>query len=399
MRVLYLSRWVPSPRAGHGGAESTFALLAALASRHEVSLLCYADRDELALAVDLETQGVAVQTLAYDRAPGRRDLRAAAAGALRALGGMPFFAAKYQRRGFRRALQHRVAQFRPQVLHAESSALAPFLDAHGGALRVLTLGDVRTRLAEARVAPGLHRPFRQLAADRWRRFERRAVARADAVITFTPEDAACVSAWGGAPAPQVIPAPVPLPAASPGGGRDSNLLVFAASFDDAPNLEALDALLRQVLPPLLASHPAASLVVAGRRLPASWAQRIAATPGAHYAGFVDDVDALLAAACVFVAPLRAGSGLKIKVGRALACGTPVVTTGIGAEGIALGPDDGLFVEDDPARMAERCAQLLAAPETAGALGERARTGVAARLSGEVVAEALSAIYATARPVQ
>lgn len=53
----------------------------------------------------------------------------------------------------------------------------------------------------------------------------------------------------------------------------------------------------------------------------------------HVTGFVDDVDSYLKQAQAAVFPLTLGAGIKLKVLRSLAIGTPVITGSIGAEGI------------------------------------------------------------------
>ena len=53
----------------------------------------------------------------------------------------------------------------------------------------------------------------------------------------------------------------------------------------------------------------------------------------HVTGFVDDVDLYLKQAQAAVFPLTLGAGIKLKVLRSLAIGTPVITGSIGAEGI------------------------------------------------------------------
>jgi glycosyltransferase involved in cell wall biosynthesis len=55
-------------------------------------------------------------------------------------------------------------------------------------------------------------------------------------------------------------------------------------------------------------------------------------------------------------PVARGSGMKVKVLEAMASGVPVVTTSIGAEGIA--PNDGVVVADDPAQLARAASRIL-----------------------------------------
>ena len=52
-------------------------------------------------------------------------------------------------------------------------------------------------------------------------------------------------------------------------------------------------------------------------------------------GFVDDLEQCFVDSRVFIAPLRFGSGIKVKVLNSMCRGLPIVTTSVGAEGIAV----------------------------------------------------------------
>ena len=69
-------------------------------------------------------------------------------------------------------------------------------------------------------------------------------------------------------------------------------------------------------------------------------------------GYVDDLGEALGRAAALVNPLRFGSGIKLKVIEALGRALPVVSTAIGAEGIASGPSSGVLVGQDPVELAE-----------------------------------------------
>jgi len=55
---------------------------------------------------------------------------------------------------------------------------------------------------------------------------------------------------------------------------------------------------------------------------------------------------------MMVAPIQIGSGLKMKIPHALACGTVVITTPVGAEGIGLEESDGLWIADSNETMVD-----------------------------------------------
>ena len=67
--------------------------------------------------------------------------------------------------------------------------------------------------------------------------------------------------------------------------------------------------------------------------PSARIQELAKHDGISVTGFVDDMLACYHSATLFVAPFQIARGVQNKVLQSFACGLPVVTTALGAEGI------------------------------------------------------------------
>jgi len=81
---------------------------------------------------------------------------------------------------------------------------------------------------------------------------------------------------------------------------------------------------------------------------------------------------------LFVCPILAGSGVRVKLLEAFAAGIPVVSTHLGAEGLADKDGEICALADDPEGFAAHVVRLLRLPEEAEALARRARAEVVAR---------------------
>jgi glycosyltransferase involved in cell wall biosynthesis len=90
-------------------------------------------------------------------------------------------------------------------------------------------------------------------------------------------------------------------------------------------------------------------------------------------GYVDDVREPLARYSVFVCPILSGSGVRVKLLEAYAAGIPVVSTRVGAEGLAAKDGEFCALADDPAGIAERVLALFEEP--AAQMAGRARAEV------------------------
>lgn len=144
-----------------------------------------------------------------------------------------------------------------------------------------------------------------------------------------------------------------------------------------PNVDALAWLLEEIWPALndlpleLHLYGNATGSIRGR----------ASTRGVRIHGFVPDIGSVYANCDLIIAPLRMGSGLKIKVVEALAYGRIVVGTGVSFQGLEVDGESTYLAESpadyrgvveelmaNPGRMADGC---RAAPEHVRRLG-RAR---------------------------
>jgi len=156
-------------------------------------------------------------------------------------------------------------------------------------------------------------------------------------------------------------------------GREPFTILFLGSFRHTPNLEALTWFVEQVLPLVLAEEPGARVKVVGSDPPKPSAFRH--SEAVDLVGFVEDVREPLARYCVFVCPILSGSGVRVKLLEAFAAGIPVVSTRLGAEGLADRDGDICALADEPAEFARRVVDLLRDPQRAAEMSARAREEV------------------------
>jgi GT2 family glycosyltransferase/SAM-dependent methyltransferase/glycosyltransferase involved in cell wall biosynthesis len=136
---------------------------------------------------------------------------------------------------------------------------------------------------------------------------------------------------------------------------DRSGIIFLGGFAHPPNTDAAMHLVESIMPLVWRTLPDVAVTIVGGDPPpevlALEQVRVKVT------GWVEDVDALLHASRVMVAPLRFGAGMKGKITLSLALGLPVVTTAVGAEGLETGEAGGLIVADDPTGLADGIVEL------------------------------------------
>ena len=180
-------------------------------------------------------------------------------------------------------------------------------------------------------------------------------------------------------------------------GREPGTMLFLGSFRHTPNQEALSWFIHNVLPLVHARMPGARLVVIGSDPPPRHSLPKSAA-NVELIGFVEDVRDPLARYALFICPILSGSGVRVKLLEAFAAGIPVVSTYIGAEGLANRDGEICALADDPADFAGHIVSLLENPERAAALATRARAYVVAErdmntITGRMVANYHATVHA------
>jgi glycosyltransferase involved in cell wall biosynthesis len=147
-----------------------------------------------------------------------------------------------------------------------------------------------------------------------------------------------------------------------------------------------------VLPRVRARRPDARLLLVGKR-PAPALQRLADEGALLLTGEISDVRPYLAGAAVYIVPMRIGGGVRLKLLEALALELPIVSTSMGAEGLAgLHAGEHCLLADDAADFAEATLRLLEDRALGQRLGAAGRVLACERYDWTVIVPQLEALY-------
>jgi glycosyltransferase involved in cell wall biosynthesis len=131
-------------------------------------------------------------------------------------------------------------------------------------------------------------------------------------------------------------------------------ILFLGGMHWPPNAEGVRWFVRHVLPLVRNELPEARLTVIGKSPP----REITDVEGVQANGFVKDVSSFWKESRVFIVPIHAAGGMRVKILDAWAHGLPVVSTTIGAEGITTQPGNNIQIADDAAEFSRCVLQLL-----------------------------------------
>ncbi|MBK5534413.1 glycosyltransferase [Pseudomonas sp. TH08] len=123
------------------------------------------------------------------------------------------------------------------------------------------------------------------------------------------------------------------PTAAPRAFDDREHFLSIGNFRHAPNWDAVLWMKSTVWPLIRQQLPKAQLHLYGAYTPPKATALHNPAQGFHVMNWAEDALQVMSAAKVCLAPLRFGAGIKGKLIDAMLCGTPSVTTPIGAEGM------------------------------------------------------------------
>src|SRR5262245_14054069 len=242
------------------------------------------------------------------------------------------------------------------------------------------------RLSELESNP-LRRALFELEWRKLRRRERAICQHADLTIAVSTADRDRLAALAPGAHVTSIPTGVDTGYFSPATTPEiPGRLVFTGSMDWQPNEDAVTYFADAILPRIRHAVPNVSFAIVGRS-PNARVKAVAERAGLLVTGTVDDVRPYIAEASVYVVPLRAGGGTRLKIFEALAMQKPVVSTTVGAEGLALTSGQEFVAADDPDTFAREVIALLGDPARRQTLGRAGRALVDTHYSWPHVAHA------------
>jgi glycosyltransferase involved in cell wall biosynthesis len=234
---------------------------------------------------------------------------------------------------------------------------------------------------------------RALFALEWRKLraqERAACWKANLTIAVSEEDRVRLGALAPGARTGSIPTGVDTSYFQPAGRPEiPGRLVFSGSMDWHPNEDAVIYFGEEILPLIRQRAPHVSFTIVGRN-PTPRLREAAGRLGMVVTGTVDDVRPYLDEASVYVVPLRAGSGTRMKIFEALGMAKAVVSTTVGAEGLALANGREFVAADEPRHFADAVVNLVNDEARRTALGRAGRALVVERYSWEQVAREFDA---------
>ena len=150
-------------------------------------------------------------------------------------------------------------------------------------------------------------------------------------------------------------------------GLSNSTILFMGDYAYRPNQEAIDFLMRAVMPKVLRQRREARLAVTGGSVPfkAPWLINPGNIP-------YDQLPAFIHACGIGVAPIFSGSGTRLKVLECMAGAKPVVASLKAVEGLDLCRGRNVLIAEEAGEFSTEICKLLMDSQSAVAIGESGR---------------------------
>jgi len=171
------------------------------------------------------------------------------------------------------------------------------------------------------------------------------------------------------------------------------LLTFVGNLQYLPNQQAVRRISQVIYPAVSERYPSARFVIIGQRpeLLSDFRRE-----NIVFTGYLSrqDLIAHLCATDVFLVPVETGSGIRMKIPEATACGRVVVATRQAAAGLEMFEDDEILrVQAAGADFVAAVLQVIEDPELRDAIGRRARVRTQQEFGWERTLAAYEQVYA------
>lgn len=285
------------------------------------------------------------------------------------------------------------------IVQFEGVFLSPYISTvrkHSDAKIILRAHNVEwmiwKRLADS--SPNiLKKKYLQFLTKRLRAYEKSVINKFDAIVALTPEDEKLLH-QEGCIVPILI-APIGLDTKK---NQDVNAIDNAShlnlfhlgSMDWLPNIEGVNWFLEKVWSLLLSKTKNVTLHLAGKNMARDYFSL--ADQNLRVAGEIKDAKAFMADKEIMIVPLLSGGGMRVKIVEGLTTGKVIISTSVGAEGIAYEKNKNIIIADTPEEFCNAIISCLNQPEKLSNMAKEAQKLARLNYDNEAIGKSVYAFY-------
>ncbi len=377
MRILMLNSEIPFPPIT-GAQSRTYHLLRGLSADHDVTLVGFSwDSQASPTICSLPVEVICVP---WTPSEPYRKMHEGSPSVSRATyrylayeSAEPWFVSYYNSAAMESLLAELMSRSFDLILieHSFMARFLPFL--RPDVPKVLDMHNVHTLMAWRRVQEksGSEKDDAVKEFERTQSYERTVCGACQLCLCCSDQDAEATRHFLNIGHLRVIPNGVDTTVMTTGTAPvTAGYLLFTGMMNYEPNKEAVQYFVGEILPLIQAEVPYATFHIAGAN--PSQEVKALASDSVYIHASVPDMRPYFQQASVVVVPLLHGGGTRLKILDAAACGKPIVSTSVGAEGLNFVDGRDLLLADSAPRFAQTVVGLLSNPDRQAELSQWAR---------------------------
>ena len=354
MKILFFANRTPYPPY-RGDKLKIYNLAKRLCKEHELHLLTFAQTEEdFTYKAELEKIFHKVDLVSLPKWKSALNCLGAVTSAT------PLQVLYFKSAEMKAKLKEVLAATDFDAVHVQHLRMSPYLSEMSGLPRILDMPDAFSLYWQRRVETAtnsLHKLFNTSEYNRLLKYEQ-IMNKYNMSLVCSAEDLEYMKSKQGIKNINLLPNGVDLDTF---GGYEhdyshNHTLLFTGNMDYAPNVDAVQYFVEDILPLIKKEHPKVEFVIAGQR-PVKKVTDLASDT-VKVTGFIENLAEVYNSASVVVAPLRFGAGTQNKVLEAMAMGVPVVCSNVGFKGLGIESGEGAIMQTDAQKFADSVNRLL-----------------------------------------
>jgi len=391
MKILMLTPYLPFPPS-EGGQVRSYKLIKLLSQRHEITLVCFSRQHNTPDQV-AHLKQFCRQVFVIERGKTwtlKNILRTG-------FSPYPFLVSIYHSPGTKRISTEALASDKFDLIHAEMSYTLPYLPPHNLPV-ILVEQTIMSRIFGHQISmepKWWFKPLMWIDVQKMKYWEKYYWKKASSLIAVSQEDATIMQRLVPDLSVQVVPN---------GVGEDfdnlpmqthyNHTLFYMGNYKWIQNWEAVDYLAKEVFPLVKKQIADAKLVLSGQ-FPTPKVKALA-TKDIEVLELKDhDAEGLvksLLRSGLFVAPMYAPGGTRLKILASMAAMMPVVTTSVGAEGYGAIDGESILIGNNSQELADQAVRILNDKKLYQKVAVNARKLVDTKFTWGPIAKKLESIY-------
>jgi len=391
MKILMLVPYLPYPPF-EGGQIRSYKLIKLLSEKHDITLVCFTRTHNTPDQIE-HMKKYCKKIIVIERGKTwtlKNILRTG-------FSPYPFLINIYFSPQTRQLLAAELARTHYDLIHAEMFYTLPYLPEHH-VPTILVEQTIMSRVFnhQAKTDPRLwFRPLMAIDILKMQFWEKYYWQRVDKLVTVSEEDAAVIRSMLPDITIDIVPNGVGEDFTNmPRSTHYNHTLYYMGDYKWIQNWEAVDLLAKKVFPLVKKAIPDAKLTIAGK-FPTPQVRALAA-PDIEVLEFKGNDGHSVVDACLksglFVAPMYAPGGTRLKILASMAAMMPVVTTPIGAEGYGAVNGQSILIGTRPEDLAEQAVRVLTNKKLYTKIATNARQLVDTKFTWGPIAKKLENIY-------